>query len=469
MKKSIRQAAFVLAMVLMTAMSSVVQAEEEIQKSTENRRVLFISSYSYTWSTVPLQLEGIHSALDDTVTLDVEFMDTKTLPSDIAEKELLERLRIKKEHMEGYDAVIAGDDAALLFVMDYRAELFDGTPIVFEGINNIDYAKEVSADPLVTGVIEKFSYEDNLEFAMQIQPDADKIVAVVDNTVTGVGEQQQFFDQEEAYPQLSFDVINGSLLTGEELKKAISSVGKDTILIYLILSEDADGNFYTNEQVCHMLRDYAKVPVLRFVQAGIGEGVLGGNIVSHEESGAIAAGMVMEILNGTDPASIQMQDESPNGFYLDQKVIDRFDISEKLIPEDAVILNQKQSFWEKHGSIFLITLGSAAVITAVLLFAMRAYFEHKRSAELEEKNLQLANAVKAAQEASGAKSQFLAQMSHEIRTPMNAIIGLTTIAKNETEHPDKVKEYLTKIEGSSRLLLGIINDILDMSAIERGK
>ena len=200
MKKSIRQAAFVLAMVLMTAMSSVVQAEEEIQKSTENRRVLFISSYSYTWSTVPLQLEGIHSALDDTVTLDVEFMDTKTLPSDIAEKELLERLRIKKEHMEGYDAVIAGDDAALLFVMDYRAELFDGTPIVFEGINNIDYAKEVSADPLVTGVIEKFSYEDNLEFAMQIQPDADKIVAVVDTTVTGVGEQQQFFDQEEAYP-----------------------------------------------------------------------------------------------------------------------------------------------------------------------------------------------------------------------------------------------------------------------------
>lgn len=443
--------------------------EKEKENLIQNDRVLFISSYSWAWATVPLQLQGIQSSLSDHVTMDVEFMDTKTLPQDMAEQELLERVRFKIQHMGEYDAVIVGDDSALLFAMKYRTELFSKTPVVFEGINNLEYAGKVSQDPLVTGVIEEFSYKENLDFAHRVQPQADKILAIVDNTVTGIGEQQQFFAQEAEYPQYSFDVINASLLTEAELIQTISEVGDDTILVYLILSEDADGNIYTNKQVCSMLREYAHVPVFRFVQAGIGDGVLGGNIVLHEESGAIAGNMVMKILNGADPASIAMQDESPNSFYLDQEVMERFEISEKLIPEGAVVINQKQSFWSEHGRVIFATLCIAAVMMGIVVLTLRIRYESRRRTEVEEKNKQLADAVNALQKASGAKSQFLAQMSHEIRTPMNAIIGLTSIAQNETEHPEKIKEYLKKIDASSRLLLGIINDILDMSAIERGK
>ncbi len=86
----------------------------------------------------------------------------------------------------------------------------------------------------------------------------------------------------------------------------------------MILSEDKEGNTYTNEQTCKIIKKYAKVPVLRFVQAGIGEGALGGNIVLHKNSGKIAAGMVMKMLHGTDPASIKMVSKSPNGYYLDR-------------------------------------------------------------------------------------------------------------------------------------------------------
>ena len=432
-------------------------------------RVLFISSYSYTWPTVPLQMRGIESILAEHVALDVEFMDSKALSEELAEEELLKRLQFKQKNIAAYDAVIVGDDAALQFAVKYQEELFYQIPIVFEGINDVEYAKKVSRNPWVTGVIEKFSYKDNLDFATKIQPDANRIVAIVDNTVTGIGEQKQFFEQENLYPQLSFDVINASLLTQEQLMKNISDVGKDTILVYLILSEDGEGHIYTNEQVCSMLKEYANVPVYRFVQAGIGEGVLGGNIVFHEESGAIAARMVMQILNGADVSSMAMQDDSPNGFYLDQNVLDRFKISSRLIPEDAVIINQKEGFWKQYGQVIAVTLSIAAALMIFIILAMRAIYEKKKNAELEEKNFQLANAVRDAQNANGAKSQFLAQMSHEIRTPMNAIIGLTTLAETETEHPEQVREYLSKIKNSSRLLLGIINDILDMSSIEQGK
>lgn len=87
--------------------------------------------------------------------------------------------------------------------------------------------------------------------------------------------------------------------------------------------------------------------------------------------------------------------------------------------------------------------------------------------EEKKKQEQLEQALEAAEKANGAKSEFLAHMSHDIRTPMNAIIGMTSIAKEECKDA-KISAYLERIEGSSHFLLGLLNDILDISKIESG-
>ena len=84
-------------------------------------------------------------------------------------------------------------------------------------------------------------------------------------------------------------------------------------------------------------------------------------------------------------------------------------------------------------------------------------------------NQALSEAVRAAETANRAKSTFLSNMSHDIRTPMNAIIGFTTLAVSNIDDKNKVRDYLGKILSSSNHLLSLINDILDMSRIERGK
>ncbi len=81
----------------------------------------------------------------------------------------------------------------------------------------------------------------------------------------------------------------------------------------------------------------------------------------------------------------------------------------------------------------------------------------------------LRDALSAAEDANKAKTAFLSNMSHEIRTPMNAIIGLNSIAMNDPDATDRIKEYLEKIGASANHLLNIINDILDMSRIESGR
>ncbi len=89
--------------------------------------------------------------------------------------------------------------------------------------------------------------------------------------------------------------------------------------------------------------------------------------------------------------------------------------------------------------------------------------------EQQEKNELLAGALDEAERANVAKTAFLSSMSHEIRTPMNAIIGLDTIALQEPNVPNNIREHLEKIGSSARHLLGLINDILDMSRIESGR
>ena len=85
------------------------------------------------------------------------------------------------------------------------------------------------------------------------------------------------------------------------------------------------------------------------------------------------------------------------------------------------------------------------------------------------KNQALSDALEVAERANKAKTAFLSSMSHEIRTPMNAIIGLDNIVLTDPETTEKTKDYLRKIAGSAEHLLGLINDILDMSRIESGR
>lgn len=102
--------------------------------------------------------------------------------------------------------------------------------------------------------------------------------------------------------------------------------------------------------------------------------------------------------------------------------------------------------------------------------------ERENNTRLETINTELTQAKRAAEQAfevannaSQSKSDFLASMSHDIRTPMNAIMGITSLIRHDAGNKDKVIEYVDKIDVSAQHLLGIINDVLDMSKIEAGK
>ena len=160
-----------------------------------------------------------------------------------------------------------------------------------------------------------------------------------------------------------------------------------------------------------------------------------------------------------------------------------------LVPAEYVAVNTQKLV----NLVTLIIVSFAAVFSVTMIWFGWALLREKQRQELqaekeanlrlEQYNIQLtqandemrraqdiaAEALHAAERASQAKTDFLSNMSHDIRTPMNAIVGLTTLMENELDQPEKLAEHLHKLESSGQLLLGIINNILDMSRIESGK
>ena len=114
----------------------------------------------------------------------------------------------------------------------------------------------------------------------------------------------------------------------------------------------------------------------------------------------------------------------------------------------------------------VILLTAVSILGIALLYSMVIWQKNRLLAREKESTEQ---ALKLAESASMAKSEFLSRMSHEIRTPLNGIIGMNHIAMHHLEDPERVSDCLNKIDMSSRHLLALLNDVLDMSKVESGK
>lgn len=356
----------------------------QVGATGEQGRVLFISSYSYGWDTVQLQIDGFIEGLAPGIAADYEFMDTKRLDIDVARQLLYERLKYTLSVVQPYDVIVVGDDAALQFAMDYREELFDGIPIVFEGINNVQYARELaSRDPLVTGVVEELSLTKNIELALRLKPDIKRIVAVLDDSLTGQAERENFYSVQEAFPDLTFGEINVSECGTADLRTRLWQQNEDTMLVFIVMTEDMSGKKYTNLEAVQTLVKYSKIPVMRMVDSGIEEGLLGGYVVSMRKSGMLAGQMATSIVGGMDPLRISVAD-SPNLYYINEEAMRQFDLDMGRLPGDTEIVNHRVTFLEKYRNVIgPVSVFAAAMVVIALLALYDNLHRRKLMAELE--------------------------------------------------------------------------------------
>ncbi len=366
-------------------------------------RVLFISSYSYAWDTVQFQIEGIKKGIAPGVTIDYEFMDTKRFSSNSDIEEFYKGFKYRMSRLEPYDVVILGDDAALNFAIKYQKEFFDKIPLVYEGVNDEELAEKSVKDPYITGVLEKLSISENIDFAQKLMPDARSIILVSDSSVTGEAVRKSFYKYKDQYPGMDFSDINTSEFSSLELKSKFASVKENAILIFVVMTEDASGRKYKNTEAIKFICSNTKVPVFKMVEGGLGDGILGGNVVSMEMSGEIAAQIAMKIINGTSPETFNTVIESPNIFCIDENAMRDAGLDLSLIPDNAKVINHKKTFWEQYQKVLK---PSITVISGFILFSLFAFWNGRKYKKM-------------AGELAAAKDKLENAYYHDILTGIN--------------------------------------------------
>lgn len=343
-------------------------AQASLEPGLSEKKVLFISSYSDNFLSVPDQKAGIKEVLEPLgIDYDTEYMDTKRF--DTKENYILfyEYLTYKLDNVEPYDGIIVGDDNALQFVMDYQNELFQNIPIFFLGINDLNRAKEASNNPFIRGIVEETSIKDNIQIASTLDPNATKIVAIVDNSLTGIGNKEQFYSYQKDFEHLNFHHIDTSEYSFEEIGEVIKGIDETSIILYFSMYVDKMGNNLTIPEAIKILRANTDLPIYRSEIGGIGKGVLGGKMISYYESGKIAALMLVEAMNGKPMDEIESVWQSPNYYTFDYQLLKDYNIDLDLLPKDSILLNREISFFEENKEIVLRTLAFIILLTIMLL------------------------------------------------------------------------------------------------------
>lgn len=320
------------------------------------------------------------------IVLDYEFMDTKRVDDEFSRQQFYECISYRLSKSEPYDVIILGDDAAFLFAMKYRETLFDGIPLVYQGVNDKEITEAFLDDSMITGIAEELSVEKNVAFGLTLYPSARKVVAILDDSITGRAERRSFYKCAELYPDLEFREINTSTLTTNELRREIRKLEDDTLLLYIVMTEDASGRRYSDEEASQMIVNHASIPTLCMLEDRIGNGFLGGNVVSMYRSGEIAAKVATDIIYGYQNSEIGTIIDSPNVYCIDELAMKRFGLPLSLIPEGAIIVNHQPSFWERYmevlipGSMLIIVLLGGIVWVVIDNYKRRKLMEELEDA-----------------------------------------------------------------------------------------
>lgn len=381
---------FIAVMCVLTGVTSYAKEEE-----VNNNRILFISSYSLSRDTVQLEIEGIQSAQPDDFILDYEFMDTYRVYDDTAMQLFYEGLKYRLSQVEEYDAVILGDDAALRFFLKYREELFLTQPAFYIGVNDEALSKRAEKDPNIKGIMERLPVKENLEKALEIYPEAETVYAIVDDSLTGTAESQNYDAMQKEFPDLNFVKINASRLTQEELRKQIMGMPGNAILIYYCMNEDAEGRQYTNKEAVNFISLYTKIPILYFLENDrIGENILGGYCFSIKNSATEVMKAAVKVVRGDRKMQyVYFKDSGLYVWSLNADMLKKFQISRKYFPDDTVYVNDVPSFWEKNSEII-----TPIILIVVVLCAISAWLcldnvkRRKMMKEMEEMKDHLENA-----------------------------------------------------------------------------
>jgi PAS domain S-box-containing protein len=344
------------------------------------KKLLILHSYYKGFEWTDLIDRGIGEAMQpfgNDISIYTEYMDLKRFPERQHIASLREVYRIKYSKVR-FDAILCSDDHAFQFLLDYRDELFPGTPVVFCGVNDFDPSM-LKGHPGFTGKQERLNVKKTIEIALGINPNLKKIVVVADTTPTGVGTLKEVQKVAPGFAQKVLLEIYDDI-TMPDLLKQISRLTENDAVLLLNFNRDKSGNNFQHSETLALLQTVSKVPIYGVWDFHIGRGIVGGVITSGIEIGRTAGHQTIRILNGEKPEAIRIETDFPEGIIFDDSVMKKFGIGSRDLPADTILINLPMTFYQVNKKL-IWTLGGLLIFLSVTTLVLILSTVQRRRAQ----------------------------------------------------------------------------------------
>jgi len=305
-----------------------------------------------------------------------EHLDPRTSDADY-DKELVGLLQ-RKYAGRKFDLIIAVLDSGVRLLLR-NPELFPDTPVVFYFLDrrNLDDLKLRSN---MTGIWSEVKFASNLDLALALHPNTKKVVLVA-----GVSEFDKYWtakareDLRSYEGRLEITYLIG--LTVAEQKQALANLSQDTVVIYTTSTRDNAGNRNYNVDVLRQISPASSAPIYGLTDVQLGNGIIGGSVMSFEFLGAETAKLSLRVMSGEKPQAIAPFGV-PNIDMFDWRQLQRWGIDEGKLPTGSVVRFRQPSVWEQYkwriaGAIALIILQALLIVWLLLNRAKRRRAEEE--------------------------------------------------------------------------------------------
>ncbi len=363
------------------------------------RDVLILHSYhpGLIWTdNIMSGIMEVFGQEGDQLHLHVEYLDTQRYENTENYEEILGSLIHYKLKDRQFDLLLLSDNNALEFVQRHRTELFSHSSVVFCGINNFRPSM-IEGSENITGVAEYPSIFETIETALDLHPETDRVIVIGgQKTLTSLENRNMLVSlliEEPFDPSVRF--IFWDDLPSDELTSRLKDLPDNSLVLINGSVSRRSGEALPYLEGIRIISECSR-PVYSLWDFSLGNGIVGGKLISGRQQGRIAAQMAMRILDGEDPDNIPVA-VGPNRYMFDYDQMKRFGLSIRGLPKDSIVINRPPPFYALSRGQLLAALAVLSGLSA-LLFAnvlVRRRTQKKLEEQKERVDLLLDSAAEA--------------------------------------------------------------------------
>ncbi|HOW03599.1 ABC transporter substrate binding protein [Methanospirillum hungatei] len=344
--------------------------------------ILVLHSYNPTLTWTANISQGILAGLGPlpaNTSISFEYLNWKNYPTEENLNLVEDLLRYRYKNLP-VDLLITTDDAALIFGLKHRTEIFSDAPIIFTALNGFD---EIRPDtyPKTTGVIEAINPEDTIDSIFRLFPDTKHILVLCEYTESGKGIAEIIRKASRNYQNRALFTYIGDITTGEVYEEVRNQTPGTAILIGS-WSVDKTGAIVEIGQFAEKVAAISQVPVFNLYDFNTGRGTVGGSILSGYRQGYIAGQMASEILSGKEISQIPIVGTDATQLIFDYAVLERFKVPKERIPPGSILLHTPPAFIEQYYGFIMAALLVIIILAAALITLLSIMLVRRRTEKL---------------------------------------------------------------------------------------